>query len=183
MRGAESQKRIRSGRRSPRLPLACQVNELPAEHRHVWAELAARCSMSDLWTSQYFMQHLQSLLAAGPSKAIRASLHYLHCSICFRFWGIAVTSVRSGHCSRSRRPHSWRHHCRPPASSRPARRARPAPRCWSAYSASSRRLRECGKPPGKPLSLFVSGACRLWSTRPGQRMPKAGSGSAPHWRC
>eukprot|EP00439_Symbiodinium_sp_Y106_P072797 s2273_g13.t1 len=46
--------------------LMSQVSELPLEHRRIWAELAARCSVSDLWTSTYFHQHLQSLLQVWP---------------------------------------------------------------------------------------------------------------------
>ena len=50
---------------------AAEVSELPLEHRRIWAELAARCSVSDLWTSTYFHQHLQSLLQARSPKTAR----------------------------------------------------------------------------------------------------------------
>ncbi|CAE6919705.1 unnamed protein product, partial [Symbiodinium sp. KB8] len=46
--------------------LMSQVSELPLEHRRMWAELTARCSIADLWTSTYFQQHLQSLLQVWP---------------------------------------------------------------------------------------------------------------------
>ena len=50
-----------------------EVSELPLEHRRMWAELTARCSIADLWTSTYFQQHLQSLLQArSPKKQVHA---------------------------------------------------------------------------------------------------------------
>ncbi|CAE7280142.1 unnamed protein product [Symbiodinium natans] len=47
-----------------------QVLELPLEHRQVWGELAARCSTSDLWTSQFFLQQLQSLMTVWPLLSV-----------------------------------------------------------------------------------------------------------------